>query len=766
MRANIKTNIKRGIAVGLITIMAAINPMQTLQQPTGAGAPAVAKAAETDKAPYIGEVRLAVDKDAGIAKQTLESEGYEVIDQDLNEKAGSFWNDLGDQAVYMGIKRTDDASKAIRDMKTMNMLGKYSYSGLKEKLEVNKKEAKELYQKILAGINEFADNYENKDVAAQSAYSMMNLYIENDSGKLVGDYILGKPDEEDVMKVLAQGNTYGVAAMLKALIYGSEKGTGDGAVWTERLSKVTSYNALVKKYAQEIYGKDNVVGEEKEQVEKLITADLDKPARALLSQWPEIRRVFTSAPESDKKVMDFDGEISDIIEAFEISEDAGNSVAANYAKSIPYGKKTAYDLFTVSSSLFEKNIKNLYPLVYALSPAQRSLVEVASFTDLFQASLLRQVSKEDKDVKKDITETQTSIEKNIDVVSIYDGVDRAMYADNAAMTSKATAVMEGQGAGNAILTLAIGGALAVGAAVTMTIGIRSILSYKAWAPKVADLQKDFYKLLDETFRKDEMKQGKLGRWWEYPEVKEAKDNLNNAKKAQGSVKLGAVLVVVSVIMAAVSVYMFYKTMKNEYNHEQLPIPDVLVDYDVQNKAGKNVAYHAVKWNKDRGDTDRADRADLNGDAAIQWLALYTTTDKTMGDPILADSLVAKTGLAAGRIAPGENYVPLTMFGEEAIQNLVDSNYSYNDEVGGIWLWYQKGNTTGETVIDDTEEAEEDQATAEAVSGDAVEEEDLADTTGSNIGGGNTVLIALGGGVAGIIAGIFIGFFIRRKKQSV
>ena len=117
MRANIKTNIKRGIAVGLIAIMAAINPMQTLQ-PTGAGtgAPEVAKAAETDKAPYIGEVRLAVDKDANTAKQILEGEGYEVIDQDLNEKAGSFWNDLGDQAVFMGIKRTDDESKAIRDM--------------------------------------------------------------------------------------------------------------------------------------------------------------------------------------------------------------------------------------------------------------------------------------------------------------------------------------------------------------------------------------------------------------------------------------------------------------------------------------------------------------------------------------------------------------------------------------------------------------------------------------------------------------------------
>ncbi|MBR0120030.1 MAG: hypothetical protein IJM01_07900 [Eubacterium sp.] len=44
--------------------------------------------------------------------------------------------------------------------------------------------------------------------------------------------------------------------------------------------------------------------------------------------------------------------------------------------------------------------------------------------------------------------------------------------------------------------------------------------------------------------------------------------------------------------------------------------------------------------------------------------------------------------------------------------------------------------------------------------------DEAELTGSNIGDGNTILVGLGGGVVGIIAGIFIGFFIRRKKQVV
>ena len=784
MRANIKTNIKRGIAVGLIAIMAAINPMQTLQ-PTGSGTgePAVAKAAETDKAPYIGEVRLAVDKDADKAKQILESEGYEVIDQDLNEKAGSWWNDIGEQAVFMGIKRTDDETKAIRDMKTMNMLGNYSYSGLKERLEQSKKEAKELYKKISAGISEFASNYNAKDIAAETAYSMMNIYREDDSDKLVGDILLGEPDEDTLLSLLVQGNSYAVAAILKAIVYGAEKSTEDGDVWTERLSKVTSYSALVKRYAKEKYGKEDVVGEEKEQVEKLIVADLDTSARAILSQWPEIRKIFTSVPESEQHIMDTDGEIKDAIDILNVAEDVSKIGAAGIAKQISYGKKTAYDLFTVASSSFEKNIKNLYPLVYALSPAQRALMEVANFADLFQAAELRRTVAEDKSVEKDIVETRTDLEES-DIVSVYDGVDRDMFADNAAMTSAATAKMKAVDNGYTDLTAGIGAGMIVISSILTGVG----LYYLGKGAVESDIAKVTLKRMQENFSGEI--QSVVGKSYDSQsplmkefarkdkEIQELKKNIDKA--GSDSFNLGVVLLVIAVLAAAVSVYSFYRANKNEYNRQQLPIPEVLVDFDAENKAGKYVTYHVVKWNKNRGKTDRADRADLNGDAARQWLALYVTTDDTMGAPILADGIVARTGNSSEPTATGEGiYVPLTMFGQSSIQNLVDKSYSYNDYVDGIWLWYQKSNTGSETVIDDTEEAEEevvaeaddasqaeeDQATAEVVSGTAAEE-DIADTTGSNIGRGSAVFIGLGGVTVGIIAGIFIGFFIRRKKQVV
>ena len=121
---------KRAIAVGLMVCLACASPLRAFSsQSVGAdgvtGLPMRAQAAEKEDI-YVSDVRLAVDKKADEAKKKLEFAGYEVIDQDLNEKAGSFWNKLGDQAVYMGIRRTTDEKDAIRDMKTMNMCGKYS----------------------------------------------------------------------------------------------------------------------------------------------------------------------------------------------------------------------------------------------------------------------------------------------------------------------------------------------------------------------------------------------------------------------------------------------------------------------------------------------------------------------------------------------------------------------------------------------------------------------------------------------------------------
>ena len=61
MRKMGREMIKRGIAIGLMALMACVNPLQT-SSPLN-GTVTEARAAEAD-APYVGEVRLAVDKNS------------------------------------------------------------------------------------------------------------------------------------------------------------------------------------------------------------------------------------------------------------------------------------------------------------------------------------------------------------------------------------------------------------------------------------------------------------------------------------------------------------------------------------------------------------------------------------------------------------------------------------------------------------------------------------------------------------------------------
>ena len=792
MRANIKTNIKRGIAVGLMAIMAAINPMQTLQ-PTGAESTTVAKAAETGKAPYIGEVRLAVDKDANTAKQILESEGYEVIDQDLNEKAGSWWNKQGDQAVYMGIKRTDDESKAIKDMKTMNMCGKYSYSDLSNWVKENRETAKEKCEPLRIVIKEFKENINNGDRIAKDSLEALNHIKETDSGKGVGDYILDC-DEEGMVKVLVEGNGDLVASILELLYKGCESKKD---TWLERLS-VTTKKSITKEYAKELYGKEKVIGSEKAEVEKRMQADYDKTAKKILEKWDTIRDLLvkndveTEFTKEEQELIDEDKILEFYFEAMDTSSKVEKSVLTEALSKIPYNGKSLLQFFSLDKKVFEKDITRLYPMAAALTEGQSRMVEYTSLSDFVQTALTRIETRKNKSTDNE----KIDPEKTLMDCPLYAGVDRAMFKEGAAMTSRATRDFSQADRGTTGLQYAFYTCLGI---TIFATGITLWQYKKAWAADdLTSIYCDRYnnvteelfgdKYLKEVFKMDEAKLNEILDDSSFVDEYEITDAsllkeketqyeqkfLLSKEKANTSFTRARIMLAISVIMAIVTTTLYIINMRESRNRQQLAIPTVIVDKDVESTVTGYVAYSCVLWNKDRNDdSGRDNRGDLNGDAGDQWLALYTTTDKAMGTPILADSIVAKTGKAGGENVPsGDGYEPLSMFGNESVQNLVDEQYSYNDSVNGIYVWYQKevSKDTIEDDIEDTEgeavaEADDASLTEEVVSGTAAEE-DIADTTGSNIGGGNTVLIALGGGVVGIIVGIFIGFFIRRKKQVV
>ena len=758
MRANIKINIKRGIAVGLIAIMAAVNPLQTLK-PIVEVAPSVAKAAETDKAPYVGEVRLAVDKDEDRAKQILTDAGYEVYDQNLNEGAGSVWNKQGTQAVYMGYKRTADEKKAIRDMKTMNMLGRYSSSDLQNWINENRSTAKEKVQPILKALKEYRINVKNGDPIALQAQTTMNSIKEDDSGELMGDLLLSEDSDEDLLvKIIVEGNVELVTNIFEGLSSACDE---TDSTWLERLDNFT-YKKLLASYAKDLYGTEVVIGKEKEHVEKLLEAEYDKSARELLNKWDILRNAIVVPLDEVSK--------EEIIENFSefimYGEEAffrfRQCVLVNELAKIPYNGKSILELFKLRKSVFEKDITKLYPVVAAMSDGQRAMLEYCDPADMAVQSLERMKAKEDLE-SGEKNETDEILKTPI---SIYDGVDRDMFREGAAMTSRAIAAQKSADAllsdDSTYRTIQL-----LSPYILLLSSVGSLLGYFFYINDKEDIgfKEAAIKDVKDKLNNPELANVRDKYSAELSRLQEQHKDLVRSARAN---KIGAIAcLALAIITALVYVGMYIYEQYERHNRKQLPIPAIMVDKDVESDAGKLVTYRAVLWNKDRNDdSGRENRADINGDAGEQWIALYTTTDKTMGDPILADSFYTEVGtFCTSSKAYNDRLTALMCFGSNSPENLL--NYTYGGST--LWMWYKKAKVEDSTVIDDVVDtevsvddgAEESDDTMQSAEAD--DEDEDAPATGSYIGGTNIVFFTVGGGVVGLIIGIFIGIFIRRKK---
>ena len=84
-----------------------------------------------------------------------------------------------------------------------------------------------------------------------------------------------------------------------------------------------------------------------------------------------------------------------------------------------------------------------------------------------------------------------------------------------------------------------------------------------------------------------------------------------------------------------------------------------------------------------------DAADINADVGTEWLALYTNRSPKKGNPILAGTLVLKTGAGSENTPAGYNC--LHMFTETNPVKLDNRDYCYNDTDGMYLYWKSDAN---------------------------------------------------------------------------
>ena len=420
-----------------------------------AQAPVLAGALE-DSPVYISEVFLSYGETEEKAKQWLKDNGYEILDQNLNEKAegGISWLGISfskERCVYLGYKTTEDKDEAIRDMRAMNMNGDYSYEEYEKVLENKKAEINAFISSMKTALAEYRENYKAGAVKAKTAHDRMNQYLDDDSNySALGDLLLKPIREEmseeeykkaenehlDLTTLLMQGNIDLVNSLMSDLSLALD--TADSS-WLERLKKSEGISGLTDKF-EEAYPS---LSESK--ITSLIRSEYDDEAKELAQKLADLKESMKVYTESGIKADDSEDKVNAYLkEHAEISAADWAKAGAEYLvlSEIKTDDTTLADIVTGDKfDLSDPEDRTvLYPVIDAMSEGQRALLP---YTDIGEMLI---TGKLDADGwKKTADETAKSL-KDSKPVSVYSDVDRSVFdPDGVALTSEARKIQSATG---------------------------------------------------------------------------------------------------------------------------------------------------------------------------------------------------------------------------------------------------------------------------------------------------------------------------------
>ncbi len=724
-----------------------------------------------DTPEYISEVKVGV----GSYKE-LENDGYTILKNDkgkaidLNTDAGGGVGSEGDQAVYLGYKTTTVRNDAITDLALMNMKGGYSVQEYEALMETQmKSQIIPFVDSFLTTIGEYRANYnsDNEENKARALYfhDMLNKMTDDDcGGKGLGDLLLNETkyemgdeaynalsDEEkqnhaDILTIIAQAN--GKATLqLEELLTRSADDNED--TWLDRFSELT-YDDLL----------NMTPGKTATDKAKVLAKQYDDDANEILEMWDAFREQLLKAEEAKKKLektdesqieqdaavlSDFnlekatDEDVDALIQASvdtEIETELfvnriNDYVAGEYLDSIPYGDGTMLDFFTQTYEEIETDITALYPLVASLSDGQRAGLEFLTLSTLVSSAGTTAEAYRDSELDE------------LETVSIYEGVDRAIYKKGGvaltsdALRKDAAALMAGDSFSDSPFSwwtiLSASTAVASAAAFIAAAGVKiaAVRSIKNITKLIADnsnrmelynkMAKDFAAsgraLINErkgtfTFSSYNKIFYKIQEGRRELEISIAESNqplreemsrLSSRSATCSKLMIG--IGIAMIVLTAVTTYLAWKDMHDYYKVDFTPIPHYMVDEkDLigYNKKGERIIlknqsayYKAVESNMKSGDfkfDEIGNLADMNGCVGQQWLALYAAKNDAEA-PILANSF---------KVVIGSNEIPsgyetgIHMFGANTAFNLNDSHYDWNDDADSVYVYFQRDDAAAST----------------------------------------------------------------------
>ena len=768
------------------------------------------KAAADSTGKYVSEVYIAYGKTESDAKKWLTDNGWEPVGGNLNAGKLSFWDKAEKVAAVMGIHRTNNAEEAVTDMAVMNMNGGYSFEDYQVLLEEKKTDINAFLDTFVPVLKEYRDNYNGKGspagkARADLAHELLNKfydgdpneeYAANDTGKPLGDLLLketshelgdqyenmtDKAEHADLTQILMESSGMAAIAVEQALAMATDTAK---TTWLERLTKISGVKleTVVKEYVPEARGQNLSSSAAK----SLLQSQFGDAAAALAAGYGDVQQDlywylnFIGDNELVQEEDESDEDYSARVEAWfnslkETDEDyyqdtveKFNNTATLYSllETVEYEGEwgeTLLDFFIPENeAYYGADTDNFLPFAMVLSDGQRAGL---AFLTLY--SLLRIGAGTEEAAKQTLPDVQ-DVFKDMESVSVYSGVNRAIFRGGVALTSLArmqanmgnTSWFENAGEwdGLAHVVLYAGvGSIVMGAIMVKTVhgaGAWFGVSQKTFDAQVTQL-KD--KLFTDNFN------GKID-WIEYNDELIASDKTVQSRNLLGTtgrwlMVAGGLILIAAAILEAVQTAQYYDRTFD-------PIPMLIVDeadivtyltdkdgnaiLDEKGNQKKNidfdqyVYYDVVKsnrqavgqigdWQKGVSDYKKwgcGDAADLNCDCGKQWLALYVNKSPEKGNPILADSLTYQTG---SNEMPSGCTRGLHYFCYEYAMNIADEAYAYNDDKGGIYLFWN--------------------------------EDDKAYAAASAFSAGQLALAGIGGLAIGILGATAVMLMKRKKEEK-
>ena len=685
--------------------------------------------AATAKKTYISDLVAVTAKDEADAKAQLEEAGYKLL-------SGSNVNSSLGTAVFIGYKETEYADEAITDIAAMNMNGKFNYADYKAIMESNREKIKETIDGFLPVIAEFQANYEAEMPAALGAYEAMNAFKDDDSGKLMGDYLAEFDFSEEAQQQMTESFMQANPQIILSIIQQASFAGDDGSdTLFDRMQK-TGLAVIEKKYR----GMYPTVAKAKQ----AMAAEYGDTAEEILLNWNSVYDYILSA-EEELAPVDENGEIhpsedlfteeaGDVPEfgeeidietkeyitgmyaaakAGEVTADVIDYSLYNLLKITEYGKGTLLEFFKRPKS--EVKAEELYPLVDAMSEGQRTYLSMNGLKNTL-INACNGIEDSDEYAAESV-ELVSEVAESFGTTSIYSGIDRSVFEEGVAFTSAATEhekqsgeswaekLLHGEGAEaealrTMVVSLTVTGTL-IATFVTALLVCRVyetgrypafndftamtdftkgyIKSFKGFTPETA------YKIID----------GEKYKTVAFQEVEKAvtanRDKAYNTYWKMRDYHIGEiaqllrfasfVLLIVAVASDISSIIRYINVSKPT----EEAIPHHLLSTAVTPYGEDYVYYETVKNLK--GETQ--DTNNHEADPEIGWLVLYTTKDKAAGDPILAENLKVQIGSAD--FSADISFIHL--FNETGALNFTDEKYTGKaDKANGTFITFSRASS--------------------------------------------------------------------------